>query len=50
MRNNILIILGDLAVTYTSVVERFVPIMTNFLRNKSYTLRKTSLMILSSLL
>jgi len=50
VRNNILIVLGDLAMAYTSLVDRFIPLITNFLGHESLLLRKTSLLILSSLL
>eukprot|EP00392_Amoebophrya_sp_AT5.2_P002274 g2279.t1 len=51
VRNNILILLSDLAVSYTSLVDRFVPIMTDFLsRDHPRFLRQQALMVLSSLL
>lgn len=49
-RAQILILLGDLAVSYTSLVDRFVPIMTDTLNDPIAILRKNAVMTLSSLL
>mmetsp|Transcript_34803 Transcript_34803/g.75882 ORF Transcript_34803/g.75882 Transcript_34803/m.75882 type:complete len:1483 (+) Transcript_34803:46-4494(+) len=50
VRNNALIVLGDLCVHYTSLVDRFVPCMTDLLRDENELLRKQASMILASLL
>merc|ERR1719265_2826186 len=50
VRNNILIVLGDLCIHYTSLVDRFVPIVSDLLRDKNELLRKQAAMVLSSLL
>mmetsp|Transcript_90793 Transcript_90793/g.228334 ORF Transcript_90793/g.228334 Transcript_90793/m.228334 type:complete len:1521 (-) Transcript_90793:289-4851(-) len=50
VRNNVLIVLGDLCIHYTSLVDRFVPCMTGLLRDTNELLRKQAAMILASLL
>eukprot|EP00397_Hematodinium_sp_SG-2012_P000402 GEMP01000402.1.p1 GENE.GEMP01000402.1~~GEMP01000402.1.p1 ORF type:complete len:1384 (+),score=336.58 GEMP01000402.1:128-4279(+) len=50
IRNNVLIVLCDLAMKYTSLVDRFVPMMADVLRDKQVLLRKQAAMIISSLL
>jgi len=50
VRNNVLLVLGDLCVHYTSLVDRFVPSMTELFRDKNELLRKQSAMIVASLL
>mmetsp|Transcript_34280 Transcript_34280/g.91572 ORF Transcript_34280/g.91572 Transcript_34280/m.91572 type:complete len:1485 (-) Transcript_34280:299-4753(-) len=50
VRNNVLIVLGDLCIHYTSLVDRFVPYMTDLLRDPNELLRKQAAMILASLL
>jgi len=50
VRNAILICLCDLAMKYTSLVDRFIPLMANMLRDKNVLLRKQAAMIISSLL
>ncbi|CAD7968535.1 unnamed protein product [Amoebophrya sp. A25] len=50
VKNNILILLGDLATVHTSLVDRFVPLMTDFLGHPSGVLRQNAVLILSSLL
>jgi condensin-2 complex subunit D3 len=50
VRNNILLILADLCVMYTSLVDRFVPMMTNCLNSEFELLRKHAAMVLSHLL
>jgi hypothetical protein len=50
VRNNVLVALGDLCMQYTSLVDRFVPHMTDLFRDSSDLLRKQAAMILGSLL
>lgn len=50
IRANAVIALGDLAVHYTSLVDRFVPMMTDCLRDKSVCLRLQACMTIASLL
>jgi len=50
VRNNILLVLADLCVMYTSLVDRFVPMMTNCLNSEYELLRKHAAMVLSHLL
>lgn len=50
VRNNVLIVLGDLCIHYTSLVDRFVPRMTELLRDPNELIRKQAAMILASLL
>jgi len=50
VRNNVLVVLGDLCVHYTSLVDRFVPHMTDLLQDVSPLLRKQSAMLLASLI
>jgi len=50
VRNNVLVALGDLCMQYTSLVDRFVPYMTDLFRDSSDLLRKQAAMILASLL
>jgi len=50
VRNNVLIVLGDLCVQYTSLVDRFVPCMTAVFRDDNELLRKQAAMIIASLL
>lgn len=49
LRNNIVIVLGDLCQQYTSLVERFVPHVSDLLRDGSELLRRQALTTLSSL-
>merc|ERR1719335_1661818 len=50
VRNNILIVLGDLCIHYTSLVDRFVPFISDLLRDRNELLRKQASMMLSALL
>jgi hypothetical protein len=50
VRNNILLVLADLCVMYTSLVDRFVPMLTNCLNADHELLRKHAAMVLSHLL
>lgn len=50
VRSNILLGLGELTVSYTSVVDRFVPTLAQFLQDGNRFLRKTAVFVLSSLL
>jgi len=50
VRNNVLIALGDICMQYTSLVDRFVPHMTDLFRDPSDLLRKQAAMIMASLL
>jgi len=50
VRNNVLIVLGDLCVHYTSLVDRFIPVITELLSDANELLRKQAAMTLSSLL
>lgn len=50
VRNNVLISLGDLCVHYTSLVDRFVPCITDLMRDPNELLRKQTAMIMASLL
>jgi len=50
VRNNVLLILSDLCVQYTSLVDRFVPMMTGCLNADNMLLRKHAVMVLSHLL
>ena len=50
VRNNVLLILGDLCITYTGLVDRFLPVMTGYLKDPVPMLRMQALMTLSSLI
>mmetsp|Transcript_77651 Transcript_77651/g.251444 ORF Transcript_77651/g.251444 Transcript_77651/m.251444 type:complete len:1503 (-) Transcript_77651:170-4678(-) len=50
VRNNVLIVLADLCNLYTSLVDRFIPSMTDLLRDGNELLRKQAAMIIASLL
>uniref|UniRef100_A0A7S4VDN2 Condensin complex subunit 1 C-terminal domain-containing protein n=1 Tax=Alexandrium monilatum TaxID=311494 RepID=A0A7S4VDN2_9DINO len=50
IRNNALIVLWDLCVHYTALVDRFVPCMADLLRDPNELLRKQAAMVLASLL
>jgi len=50
VRNNVLIVLGDLCIHYTSLVDRFVPCMTGLLQDSNELLRKQAAMTLAALL
>ena len=50
VRNNVLLVLSDLCVQYTSLVDRFVGMMTGCLTGKHELLRKHAVMVLSHLL
>mmetsp|Transcript_50833 Transcript_50833/g.111287 ORF Transcript_50833/g.111287 Transcript_50833/m.111287 type:complete len:1383 (-) Transcript_50833:157-4305(-) len=49
VRNNVLLVLSDLAIHYTAMVDRFVPHLSDCIRDPNELLRKQSLMALSSL-
>lgn len=50
VRNNVLIVLGDICNHYTGLVDRFIPHMTDVLRDSNELLRKQASMIIASLL
>mmetsp|Transcript_72508 Transcript_72508/g.143768 ORF Transcript_72508/g.143768 Transcript_72508/m.143768 type:complete len:1574 (+) Transcript_72508:42-4763(+) len=50
VRNNVLVVLGDICSKYTSLVDRFVPHMTDLFRDPGDLLRKQAAMIMASLL
>mmetsp|Transcript_90837 Transcript_90837/g.265922 ORF Transcript_90837/g.265922 Transcript_90837/m.265922 type:complete len:1504 (+) Transcript_90837:65-4576(+) len=50
VRNNVLIVLGDLCIHYTALVDRFVSCMTGLLQDPNEILRKQAAMTLASLL
>ncbi|CAK0823833.1 unnamed protein product, partial [Prorocentrum cordatum] len=50
VRNNVLVVLADLCVQYTSLVDRFVLCMADLLRDANELLRRQSAMTLASLL
>ena len=50
VRNNIIILFGDLCVQYTALVDRFLPLLTSFLKEPNILLRRQVLQVLSSLL
>jgi len=50
VRNNVLIVLGDICNHYTGLVDRFIPHMTDVLRDTNELLRKQASMIIASLL
>ena len=50
VRNNIVILFGDLCVQYTALVDRFLPLLTSYLKEPHVLLRRQVLQVLSSLL
>eukprot|EP00929_Paragymnodinium_shiwhaense_P083575 TRINITY_DN44596_c0_g1_i2.p1 TRINITY_DN44596_c0_g1~~TRINITY_DN44596_c0_g1_i2.p1 ORF type:complete len:1459 (+),score=297.27 TRINITY_DN44596_c0_g1_i2:49-4425(+) len=50
VRSNVLVILGDLCVKYTLLVDRFLPYLTDLLRDSHELLRKQAAMVLASLM